>query len=292
MPNAAEELSRTPVPDPAEDNAYFPSPYSLSQYVPPTTDFAGVRYENSYTGGRWKILMIATEERYMLMQNGTMFSTGNHPVEMLLPLHHLKAAGFGIDVATVSGNPAKLELWAMPREDDAVLATYSELSAKLKKPQKLSHVIADDLGPDSDYLAIFIPGGHGVLLGIPDSEEVRTVLDWAMEFDKYVITLCHGPGALLAAGLDRDESPFRGYSLCVFPDSLDTGVNIEIGYIPGQMPWLVGDNLRKQGVTIVNTGITGQTHVDRKLLTGDSPLASNNLGLLAAETLVNAVADD
>lgn len=235
--------------------------------------------------------MIATEERYMLMQNDTMFSTGNHPVEMLLPLHHLKAAGFGIDVATVSGNPAKLELWAMPREDQAVLDTYAELSAKLKKPQKLSHIIADALGPDSDYLAVFIPGGHGVLLGIPDSEEVRTVLDWALEYDKYVITLCHGPGALLAAGLDRDESPFRGYSLCVFPDALDTGVNIEIGYIPGKMPWLVGENLRKQGVTILNTGITGQTHADRKLLTGDSPLASNNLGLLAAETLVKAVTE-
>lgn len=68
MPDAADELSRTPVPDPAEDNAYFPSPYSLSQYVPSKTDFTGVQYENAYTGGRWKILMIATEERYMLMQ--------------------------------------------------------------------------------------------------------------------------------------------------------------------------------------------------------------------------------
>ncbi|MGH3726750.1 MAG: glyoxalase III HchA [Mycobacterium sp.] len=290
MPNAAEELSRTPVPDPAEDNAYFPSPYSLSQYVPSTTDFAGVRYENAYTGGRWKILMIATEERYMLMENGTMFSTGNHPVEMLLPVHHLRAAGFDIDVATVSGNPAKLELWAMPREDEAVLGTFHQMAAKLKKPQKLSQVVANDLGPDSDYIAVFIPGGHGVLLGVPESEDVRTVLDWALEFDKYIITLCHGPGALLAAGLDRETSPFSGYSLCVFPDRLDTGVNPEIGYIPGQMPWLVGENLLKQGVTILNTGITGQTHVDRKLLTGDSPLASNNLGLLAAETLVTAVA--
>jgi len=57
------------------------------------------------------------------------------------------------------------------------------------------------------------------------------------------------------------------------------------------MPWLVGENLRKQGITILNTGISGQTHADRKLLTGDSPLASNNLGLLATETLFKAVSD-
>jgi molecular chaperone Hsp31 and glyoxalase 3 len=39
-----------------------------------------------------------------------MFSTGNHPVEMLLPMHHMDQAGFEIDIATLSGNPAKLEL--------------------------------------------------------------------------------------------------------------------------------------------------------------------------------------
>jgi molecular chaperone Hsp31 and glyoxalase 3 len=289
MSQAHEELSKSPEPDPAEDNAFFPSPYSLSKYVPQKTDFDGVRYRDAYTGGRWKVLMIATDERYLLMENGTMVSTGNHPVEMLLPVHHLLAAGFDVDVATVSGNPAKLELWAMPREDEAVLSTYREITPKLKKPQKLSQIINDDLGSDSDYIGVFIPGGHGAVIGIPESEDVQTVLDWALHNDRYIITLCHGPAALLAAGIGRDESPFNGYSLCVFPDSLDKGANIEIGYIPGKMPWLVGENLQKQGVKIVNTEMTGQTHADRKLLTGDSPLASNNLGLLAAETLVKAV---
>jgi molecular chaperone Hsp31 and glyoxalase 3 len=34
--------------------------------------------------------------------------------------------------------------------------------------------------------------------------------------------------------------------------------------------------------------MTGKTHQDRKLLTGDSPLASHRLGLLAADALVEA----
>jgi molecular chaperone Hsp31 and glyoxalase 3 len=234
--------------------------------------------------------MIATDERYMLMENGTMFSTGNHPVEMLLPIRHLKAAGFDVDVATLSGNPVKLELWAMPRKDEAVLGTYQEMLPKLKKPQKLSEVIKNDLGADSDYIGVFIPGGHGATLGgIPFSADVQAVLDWALENDKYIITLCHGPGALHAAGVGRDESPFKGYSICVFPDSLDKGANIDIGYLPGPMPWLVAEHLLQQGLQIANTEMTGQTHADRKLLTGDSPLASHKLGLLAAEALVKAV---
>ena len=99
-------------------------------------------------------------------------------------------------------------------------------------------------------------------------------------------------GPLLAAGLGEDNGDFlfRGYEICVFPDSLDTGANVEIGYIPGPMPWLVGERLRALGVTILNSDITGKVHKDRRLLTGDSPLASNNLGKLAAETLLADVA--
>ena len=48
----------------------------------------------------------------------------------------------------------------------------------------------------------------------------------------------------------------------------------------------LAESLEKLGVTVLNEGITGQVHRDRKLLTGDSPLASNALGRLAAEALL------
>ncbi|KAG7146454.1 Protein/nucleic acid deglycase HchA like protein [Verticillium longisporum] len=83
---------------------------------------------------------------------------------------------------------------------------------------------------------------------------------------------------------------YEGYKVDVFPDSLDEGANIDIGYIPGKMEWLVGDRLRALGVEPINSQITGEVHRDRLLLTGDSPLASNNLGKLAAKTLLEAVA--
>lgn len=242
-----DQLSKSPTPDPAEDNAFFPSAYSLSQYTSDRTDFGGVKHEGAYTRGRWKILMIATDERYLLMDNGTMFSTGNHPVEMLLPLHHLMAAGFDVDVATITGNPVKLELWAMPGKDEAVQQTYADLKPKLKEPLNLREVIADKLGPDSDYLAVFIPGGHGVEVGIPFSPEVGQVLDWALENDKFIITLCHGPASLLAAAIGKAESPFKGYSICIFPDALDKGPNKDIGYLPGGLRLFIAEALENQG---------------------------------------------
>ena len=44
--------------------------------------------------------------------------------------------------------------------------------------------------------------------------------------------------------------------------------------MPGQLKWLVGENLQKLGVKILNSDITGKVHKDRKLLTSDNPLAS------------------
>lgn len=288
MPTDADHLSKYPTPDEAENNAFFPSAYSLSQYTQPKTDFDGVQHPGEYTGGRWKVLMIGAEERYVLLKNGTMFSTGNHPVETLLPLHHLIETGFEVDVATVTGYPVKLELWAMPGEDEAVLATYEALKPKFKQPKKLSEVVATELGADSDYLAVFIPGGHGAMVGLPDSPAVGETLEWALTNDRFIVTLCHGPAALLAAAADKAESPFGGYSVCVFPDALDSGANIEMGYLPGELKWLVAEQLSKRGLTILNDDMTGKTHQDRKLITGDSPLSANELGRIAADALLEA----
>lgn len=289
----SDAADRAPVPDQAEFNAFFPSKFSLTQYTSPKTDFDGADYPNAYKGGKWKILLIATQERYLKMAGGEFFSTGNHPVEMLLPMVHLDAAGFEIDIATLSGDPVKFEVWAFPKEDDAVNAIYKKYENKIRSPLNLQDLWANGFTTDTPYLGVFIPGGHGVLNDVPQSKLVGDVLRWAHDNQRYYMTLCHGPASMLAANVGKPEGSkyiYEGYDVVVFPDSLDTGANIDIGYIPGKMSWLVGEELRKLGVKTLNEGITGQVHRDRLLLTGDSPLASNALGKLAASTLLEDVA--
>ena len=77
--------------------------------------------------------------------------------------------------------------------------------------------------------------------------------------------------------------------MAVFPDCLDEGANQDIGYMPGRLKWLLAERLAKLGVKIVNEDITGQIHKDRNVLTGDSPLAANALGILAAKELLEAI---
>ena len=284
-----KELSKEPVRDRAEHNAYFPSDYSLSVYTSPKTDFDGFKFKKAYEGGKYKVLMVASDERYVQMKNGKLFSTGNHPVETLLPMLHIHHAGFEIDVATLSGNSVKLEMWAMPNEDKNVMDIYEKYLPKLENPLKLSDILKKVTAEDSPYLAVFFPGGHGALVNLPESRDVKELLKWAMKKDRKIVTLCHGPAALLAGSIDENKFLFDGYEMTVFPDSLDEGANQEIGYMPGKLKWLLAERLEKLGVKIINTGITGEVCKDRNVLTGDSPLAANNLGILTADELLAMV---
>ena len=152
--------------------------------------------------------------------------------------------------------------------------------------------MAEVTAEDSPYLGVLIPVGHAALHGLPFSTDMKAVLNWAFKNDKYIISLCHGPAAFLAAsvGEKQEDFPFKGYEICVFPDALDEGANVDIGYIPGKLQWLLAERLEALGVKVLNEGITGQVNKDRNVLTGDSPLASNNLGILAADELLKKVA--
>lgn len=278
--------SKHPQKDPAEENAFFPSAYSLSQFTSPVSDLSDAEYATPYRGAK-KVLVIASDERYLPTDNGTLFSTGNHPVETLVPMYHLHQAGFDFDIATLSGRMAKFEYWAMPHEDKKVMPFFKKYQPQFQAPAKLSDILSK-LTDDSDYAAVFIPGGHGALIGLPESEDVAEVLRWFTHNDRFVISICHGPAAFLA--LRNGENPLNGYSLCAFPDAADKQTP-DIGYMPGHLTWYFGEQLKEMGMTLVNTEIKGSVYQDRKLLTGDSPFAANALGKLAAEQLLKAYAD-
>lgn len=276
--------STAPQADPAEHNAFFPSPSSLSQYVPAKSDFDGAAGAPQASADRNRILAVLVDERYLPVEGGSFFSTGNHPIETLVPMMHLRAAGYEFDIVTLSGNMAKLELWAMPSDDEAVTEAWQHFLPQLQKPGRLSDVVAD-LSDDSPYAAVFIPGGHGAMNGLPTDPAMGAALEWALAHDRSVITLCHGPAALLAATGDDGPNLFAGYEAVIFPDALDAGANLEVGYLPGALEWLVAERASAAGITVLNDEMTGAVHRDRQLLTGDSPLAANALGRLAVETL-------
>ena len=266
------------------DGSYSPSRLALKLATSATTDFENISY-SKYQGPQSKILAIFTEEKNMTMRNGKKFSTGNHPVESLLPMLHLRNAGFDFEIATLTGKPVVFEMWAFPNKDKHVQSIYQEYKAHFEKPKKLQDFIDNSFSDAASYGAVFVPGGHGAMLGIPEDRNVGKILNWAHENNLFTITLCHGPGSLLATTLDNSPFLYEGYKMAVFPDAVDKQTPM-IGYLPGHMPWGLSEKLKHLGATIVNTKSDKTVCLDRKLITGASPLASNELGKLAAETLL------
>jgi molecular chaperone Hsp31 and glyoxalase 3 len=267
-----------------DDGSYSPSTLALNLGTVSKTDFEDISY-TKYQGVKSKVLVIFTEQKNLEMKNGKMFSTGNHPVEALLPMLHLKNAGFEFEIATPTGKPVVFEMWAFPEEDEHVQAIFNEYKSNFEQPKKLADFINTSFADVDSYAAVFVPGGHGAMIGIPEDRNVGKVLNWAHQNDLFTITLCHGPGSLLATTLDNQKFIYDGYKMAVFPDAVDEMTPM-IGYLPGHMKNGVSERLKNLGATIVNTESDKTVCVDRKLITGASPLASNELGKLAANTLL------
>ncbi len=266
------------------DGSYSPSKLALKLGTSDKTDFENISYQK-YKGVQSKILVIFTEHKNLKMKNNKLFSTGNHPVEALLPMLHLRNAGFEFEIATPTGKPVVFEMWAFPKEDKHVQSIYAELKSDFESPLSLKEFISSSFDKAASYAGVFVPGGHGAMIGIPEDENVGNILHWAHENDLHTISLCHGPGAFLATKLNGKEFLYKGYNMAVFPDSVDNQTPL-MGYLPGKMPFGLSETLKGLGVNLMNTKMDDTVCVDRKLITGSSPLASNNLGKLAAKTLL------
>lgn len=266
-------------------SGYIPSPMGrmlgvdkISGYK--ATDFNGKKY----TGDK-KILVLCTEERYFKMKNGNLFSTGNNVQETMVPLMHLVNGGFDFDVITPTGKPAILEEWSVPVKDEAVLKFRREHQSKFDRPLSLKKLVENgDLNSESDYIAVFLPGGHGSMLGLPEDKNVGALLRWTKESDRYLVAVCHGPAAMIAKNNKNEPNPYQGYKMVAFPDKFDLQ-SPSLGYLPGQLPWLQCEALEKEGIKVINDKITGATHIDRKLISGDSPKACDDLGKITVEAL-------
>ena len=274
-------------PNQTEDGAFSPSRLSLKLATSAKTNYDGGAYKNPYMGGKARILVVLTEERNMMMANGKKFSTGNHPVEMALPMLHLINAGFKLDLFTPTGAPAIIEQWAMPNNDKSVAKLFAKYDDALAKPNSLIDFANNLLIDNSPYVGVFIPGGHGAMLGLPSDPNLGKILRWAQKKNIHIITLCHGPGTLMSAKIDN-EFIFNDYEIALFPDAVDKQTPM-IGYLPGQMPFELGEKLKELGMHIINKKADDTCHIDRNLITGASPYASNKLGRLAAETLLKVV---
>jgi molecular chaperone Hsp31 and glyoxalase 3 len=263
-----------------DDGTYDPSPFTLMMGTSSKSSYVAQPHDAKYTGDK-PILVVCTDDGKLTMENGLIFNTGNHPIEMFVPMLHLRDAGFSFDVATSSGGPVVLEMWAYPDKDENVRNFHDSVKSMMESPKKLS-----DIASIGNYSAIFIPGGHGAMVNLPTNADLGRLLHDAHERGVPTVTLCHGPAALLSTARVKGKSfAYQEYECMCFTDKTDA-MTPSFGYLPGKMPWKCQESIEEEGIKVVNTTETGATKRDRELITGDSPNAAHNLGVVAAPILV------
>jgi len=217
---------------------YIPSPVGRMLGVDKKSGFKATDFGGKKYAGEKKVLVLCTEERYFEMTNGRLFSTGNNVQETMVPLMHLENAGFEFDVVTPTGKTAILEDWSVPQKDEAVLSFMKKHKAKFNKPISLQGMVENhELNEDSMYIATFLPGGHGSMVGLPEDGNVGKLIRWIKASDRYLVAVCHGPAAMLATAVNnKNPHPYQGYNFVAFPDTFDKQSPSMVS-LPGQLIW-------------------------------------------------------
>lgn len=82
----------------------------------------------------------------------------------------------------------KFEYWAMPHKDEKCRSL--SLSSLFRTNRRNSPDVVASLNADSEYAAIFVPGGHGALIGLPESQD-----GWLLYSGQSEMTVLLSPAA-------------------------------------------------------------------------------------------------
>ena len=223
--------------------------------------------------GMKKVLFVVTSHDKL---GNTGEKTGFWTEEFAAPYYELLDNGVQIDVATPLGGQPPID----PKSEDPSAATEdtkrfdadTELLAKLKNTHKLADV------KESDYDAVFYPGGHGPLWDLATDKNSIALIESFYSNKKPVAFVCHSPGALKNVKVNG-EYLVKGKKVTGFSNTEEEAVGLK-----NVVPFLLEDALQTNGA-IYSKLADWQPYAieDGLLITGQNPASSK----LVAEKLLN-----
>jgi len=210
--------------------------------------------------------------------------TGFFWEEMAKPYWSFRDAGLQVDLASVQGghppadpgsddgNGQRTE--AVQRfMDDADAMTALETTAKLA-----------DIDP-SQYDAVFLPGGHGTMWDLRQTEAVGQAVSRIYERGGVVGAVCHGPAGLLGATEPGGAPLVQGKRVNGFTNSEEKAAGLDT-----VVPFLLEDALKEQGAKFQHSveDFCGFAVRDGRLVTGQNPASSEMVAHRMLEALEEA----
>ena len=223
-----------------------------------------------------KILFVFTSNDKL---HNTDKKTGWYLPEAAHPYYTLKEAGFELVAASEKGGKPPL--------DQSSVDSFGEKDAESKKflqdketQQWLENSIplSQIQPPANEYAAIFYPGGHGPLIGLPDDDHSQTLIRSFYESGRIVSAVCHAPAVLTNVKLSDGSYLVKGRKVTCFSNEEE-----EQSQMVDNCPFLVETRLGERGGEFQKgTPWTEKVVVDkdsqgRILITGANPQSGHQL---------------
>jgi putative intracellular protease/amidase len=226
-----------------------------------------------------KILTVLTSHD-QLGQTGR--KTGFWLEELAAPYYVFKDAGVEVVLASPKGGQPPLD--PKSNEPDFQTDATRRFEVDTEANSALASTIRLDTVNQSDFDAVFYPGGHGPLWDLAEDKDSINLVSSTLAHNKPVALVCHAPGVLRHVK-NADGSPLvAGRKVTGFTNSEEAAVGLtEI------VPFLVEDELIKNKGNY-SKGADWQSYVvqDGLLITGQNPASST----AAAKLLLQALSQE
>ncbi|ODA67979.1 Molecular chaperone Hsp31 and glyoxalase 3 [Methyloligella halotolerans] len=200
--------------------------------------------------------------------------------ELTTPYYAFVDEGADVTLASIEGgeapiDPRSLEPEGGTPESVTRFKRDEEASAALKNTKPISEVDV------SKYDAVFLPGGHGTMWDLPESQTLADLLTKAWADGKVVAAVCHGPAGLVNAKDENGDPLVKGRRVTAFTNSEEVAVDLK-----DKVPFLLEDRLKELGANYEKAGdFQPFAVVDGRLVTGQNPASSAEAAKLTLEAV-------
>jgi putative intracellular protease/amidase len=224
---------------------------------------------------RFDILMITTSAATL---GAAGRPTGVWLEELAVPYYAFAEAGAAVRLASIAGGPVPIDPHSLkPRGENPEPVERFLGDAAAQAAMAATEPVSDATSAD----AVFLPGGHGTMVDLPESAALAALLGRAWAEGQVVAAVCHGPAGLVKARDAAGTPLVRGRRVTAFSDSEERAVGLDAA-----VPFLLETRLRDLGARYESGADFEPFAVaDGRLVTGQNPASSQPTARLVLDAL-------
>jgi putative intracellular protease/amidase len=226
-----------------------------------------------------KVLIVLTSHSEL---GNTGKKTGFWIEEFAAPYYTMADAGAEVTIASPKGGQPPIDPKSDEPENQTPATERFHADAALKG--KLSQSIVLSTVKESDYDAVFYPGGHGPLYDLANDSHSISLIETFHKNNKPVALVCHAPGALIHVKDENGDPLVKGKDVTGFSNTEEDAVQLT-----DVVPFLLEDEMVKLGANYSKGADWGSYVIqDGLLITGQNPGSSEETAKLLLKTLEQA----